>query len=112
MEFSDYQRLAFRTASQVGELERRQLIAALGLTGEAGELAELVKKQIGHGHPVTKDAIAKELGDTLWYAACIATLYGLDLGQIAEKNIDKLRTRYPEGFSSADSIERRDTGEP
>mgnify|MGYP001251288049 CR=1 FL=1 len=64
MTFDEYQRLAYRTARQDGDLERRRLVAALGLTGEAGELGELVKKQIGHGHDVPREAIAKELGDT------------------------------------------------
>lgn len=112
MELSDYQRLAGRTARQDGSLERRRLVATLGLTGEAGELAELVKKQIGHGHEIPPDAMAKELGDVLWYAAAIATLYGLDLAQIAAENIAKLRQRYPEGFRSDDSIARRDVQEP
>ena len=108
MRLDDYQRLADRTASREGTLERRRLIAALGLTGEAGELAELVKKQIGHGHTIDADTIGKELGDVLWYAATIATLYELDLAAIAEANIAKLRARYPAGFSQSDSVERRD----
>lgn len=108
MNFTTYQQLAYRTASRDGDLEKRQLIAALGLAGEAGEVAELIKKQIGHHHPLNSAAIAKELGDALWYIACVATLYDLDLTQIATENIDKLRQRYPEGFTSTDSLERRD----
>ena len=108
MNFTAYQQLAFRTAHREGDLHKRRLIAALGLAGEAGEVAELIKKQIGHGHEIKSQAIAKELGDALWYVACVATLYDLDLKQIAEDNIAKLRQRYPEGFSSAESIKRRD----
>ena len=111
MEFDLYQRLAYRTARQDASLERQRLVAALGLAGEAGEVAELVKKQIGHGHEVAAETVAKELGDALWYVALVATLYDLDLGRIAEENIAKLRQRYPEGFSSTDSIERRDVAE-
>ena len=109
MNFSDYQRLAYRTAGGDADLEKRRLIAALGLTGEAGEVGEVVKKEIGHGHPEDRDKIAKELGDVLWYAALLATLYDLDLGEVANANIEKLRKRYPEGFSTSDSLERRDT---
>ncbi len=108
MNFSEYQQLAFRSATRQGDLEKVRLIAGLGLTGEAGEVAELIKKQIGHGHELAPEKLAKELGDTLWYVACLATLYELDLDQIAETNMAKLRKRYPEGFRGEDSIERRD----
>lgn len=111
MNLTAYQQLAFRTARRDGDCDKRRLIAALGLAGEAGEVAELIKKQIGHGHDIQSQAIAKELGDALWYVACVATLYDLDLNQIAEDNIAKLRKRYPEGFSSAESIQRRDLTE-
>lgn len=109
MDFATYQRLAARTASADADMERRRLIAALGLTGEAGEVAELIKKEIGHGHPPDAQKIAKEVGDVLWYAALLATLYDLNLGDIAAANIEKLRHRYPEGFSTEDSLQRRDT---
>ena len=108
MNLADYQRLAALTARQDGSVSQRRLVAALGLNGEAGELGELIKKEIGHGHAIPREAIAKELGETLWYVAAVATLYDLDLAQIAEANIEKLRQRYPDGFSRADSIARRD----
>jgi NTP pyrophosphatase (non-canonical NTP hydrolase) len=108
MNFSEYQQLALRTARSDQSLDIRRLIATLGLAGEAGEVAELVKKQIGHGHNVAPEQVAKELGDALWYTALVATLYDLDLQQIARENIEKLRRRYPEGFSSSDSISRQD----
>jgi NTP pyrophosphatase (non-canonical NTP hydrolase) len=75
----------------------------LGLCGEAGEFAEVVKKVTEHG--VTeikgKDALAamsEELGDVLYYVAAIANYLNLDLLQIAVNNIKKLRERYPDGF--------------
>lgn len=108
MDFSEYQRLALRTARSDQTLDVRRLIAALGLAGEAGEVAELVKKQIGQGHDVAPEQVAKELGDALWYTALVATLYDLDLQEIAGENIEKLRRRYPEGFSSDDSVARLD----
>lgn len=108
MQLAEYQRLAARTARADGEIERRRLVAALGLAGEAGEVAELIKKQIGHGHDVPAEQIAKELGDALWYVAALATLYDLELAQIAAANIEKLRQRYPDGFSSEASVARQD----
>ena len=108
MYISDYQRLAGMTARPGEDMEKRRMIAALGLTGEAGELAEVVKKEVGHGHPEDREKIAKELGDVMWYVAAVASTYGLCLENVAEANIAKLRARYPEGFSTAASIARVD----
>jgi NTP pyrophosphatase (non-canonical NTP hydrolase) len=78
----------------------------LGLTGEAGEVADIIKKTVFHGHELDLVELEKELGDVLWYLANIATVSGLNLSDIAEKNIEKLKKRYPEGFSQERSINR------
>lgn len=105
--FQDYQNEAARTAPP-GKDELQLSIFALGLVGEAGEVAELVKKQVGHGHDADVSKVRKELGDVLWYLAALATYYDLDLDDIAQGNIDKLRLRYPDGFSSEASKARID----
>lgn len=105
-DFQTYQTQAARTAGAGGEKERRLLIAALGLAGESGEFANKVKKLIAHGHPITPDELADELGDVLWYIAEAATSCGLNLAEIAQNNINKLSKRYPNGFSQQDSINR------
>lgn len=70
----------------------------LGLTGEAGETADKIKKILrdkdGMVSSEDKDLIAKELGDTLWYIAAIARYLDLPLSEIAQGNIDKLESRY------------------
>ena len=70
----------------------------LGLTGEAGETADKVKKIIRDkkGEPSDEDraAIVKELGDVLWYVASISRYLGIPLSDVAQKNIDKLEDRY------------------
>ena len=109
--FSDYQRGAAITAR--GEVYLtpeygRIAIAAMGLAGESGELIDHLKKVIGHGHAVDKDYLTKELGDILWYVAEIATVSGIDLGDVAIANEKKLRMRYPQGFSVDRSVNRRD----
>jgi NTP pyrophosphatase (non-canonical NTP hydrolase) len=104
--FNDYQRLAERTAGAGGDGERRLVIAALGLAGEAGEFANLVKKLTAHGHPIHPATLADELGDVLWYLAEAASACGLDLAQIGRDNIAKLQRRYPEGFSQERSRNR------
>lgn len=80
--------------------------SGLGIAGEAGEVADIIKKEVGHGHPAEPERIKKEVGDVLWYAADIARRYGFRLSEVATANIEKLRARYPEGFSSERSINR------
>ena len=96
MKFVDYQRLSRRTARYPGAGED-MTYPVLGLCGEAGEVAEKVKKMIrDDGGVLTderRDALAKELGDVLWYAAQVATEAELDLDAIATANLDKLLSR-------------------
>lgn len=103
-----YQNLANRSAGAGGEGDRRLMVAALGLAGEAGEFANLVKKMTAHGHPFDPASLKDELGDVLWYLAEAATAAGLDLNEIAQENVDKLLKRYPEGFSQENSVNRED----
>jgi NTP pyrophosphatase (non-canonical NTP hydrolase) len=104
---NEYQNLAARTAGAGEKGERRQIIAALGLAGEAGEFANLIKKMTAHGHPTNKEILADELGDILWYLAEAATACDLELKNVAQMNVDKLSERYPEGFSQDRSINRK-----
>jgi len=103
-----YQELANRSAGAGGDGERRLMVAALGLAGEAGEFANLVKKMTAHGHPFDPEALKDELGDVLWYLAEAATAAGLSLNETAQDNVDKLRKRYPEGFSQENSLHREE----
>lgn len=103
---NQYQHLAQRTSGAGGDGQRRLIIAALGLAGEAGEFANMVKKLTAHGHDISPNTLADELGDVIWYVAEAATACGLDLDEIARQNVEKLRKRYPEGFSEERSIHR------
>lgn len=108
---NDYQRAALRTA-QVDAADPLSALAlasdALGLTGEAGEVADIIKKRVGHGHPLDSYEVMKELGDVLWYLAVLSHRIGCSLEQVAVANVEKLKARYPEGFSSERSINRRE----
>ena len=104
---NEYQQLAGRTAGAGGDGERRLMVAALGLAGEAGEFANLVKKLTAHGHDISPAILADELGDVLWYVAEAATACGLNMGDIAQENVCKLQERYPEGFAEERSINRQ-----
>jgi NTP pyrophosphatase (non-canonical NTP hydrolase) len=101
-----YQQAARRTSRSDQELDMRLMVAALGLVGEAGEVADQIKKIVGHGHPVNPAHLIEELGDVLWYLAEIAGLFGGSLGSAAVVNVRKLEARYPEGFSEEASRER------
>lgn len=103
MTFSDYQREALRTS--IAEPHReRLLVQALGLNGEAGEVAELIKKWAWHGQPLDADKLSIEIGDCLWYLADLASACGLNLDNIAQQNVEKLATRYPNGFTGDGGI--------
>lgn len=106
----EYQKEAMRTATRAeGEEvdpEVHVAVLALGLAGEAGEVADLIKKTLGHGHALESAVLQKELGDVLWYLAVLAKHFGMSLDGIAAANIHKLRLRYPDGFTRAASIGR------
>jgi NTP pyrophosphatase (non-canonical NTP hydrolase) len=168
----DYQRDAIRSWGATSDLKFDLQILQLGLVGEAGEVADLIKKIKGHGHPPDRERLIKELGDVLWYVAvlhyalslkerapkplhvekrkpadpptnsiqnaiglCISAAelvqyiagVGSDFGvilmfikemaeesestlrEVAQANINKLKLRYPDGFSSQASQRRADT---
>jgi NTP pyrophosphatase (non-canonical NTP hydrolase) len=81
-------------------------VLTLGLMGEAGEFAEHIKKHIGHGHDINPVLLQKELGDILWYWSQLHQYFGFDPRLTMGLNIEKLRRRYPGGFSSERSISR------
>jgi NTP pyrophosphatase (non-canonical NTP hydrolase) len=109
MLLNEYQNLAARTANHDLSIEDRITASALGVAGEAGEVADLWKKVRFHGHPMTAELCQKlviELGDVLFYVADIASALGFDLETVAKLNNEKLRRRYPEGFSCDASLNR------
>ena len=106
LSMSTYQVLAHKTSNISLDRQIRLTAAVLGLTGEAGEVADVFKKHIAHGHPLDKDSLIREVSDILWYIAEIATLFEISLDTVGWGNIQKLKARYPEGFSSYRSINR------
>jgi NTP pyrophosphatase (non-canonical NTP hydrolase) len=108
MEADQYQQLALRTLAAGLDPQQRLTNAALGLSGEAGEFADSVKKHLFHGHPLEHDALQKELGDVLWYVALACDSLNLSMADVMQANIEKLRRRYPAGFSSDLSLHREE----
>lgn len=113
MDFKEYQDLSSKTANKMEHImaEGRTLELlnyCLGLAGESGELIDYIKKVIFHKHELNLYHVEKELGDILWYVSQLARVLNLDMGDIAETNIEKLKKRYPNGFSTEKSVNRDD----
>jgi len=113
MQFSEYQKES-RVTAAYPELNNNFIYPTLGLVGESGELAEKVKKlmrdkQMFTPAEVTDDVkaeILKELGDVMWYTAQLATEFGVSLDDVAEQNIEKLRSRLERGKIGGDGDDR------
>lgn len=99
MDFSEYSELVKTTAARPMEITAELTDWALGISSEAGEIAEIVKHVVFHKHSFDKDHLVEELGDLLWYAAMMADCCGVPLEEVATRNIKKLAIRYPKGFS-------------
>lgn len=97
MNFNEYQKQALTTVLSTGDDFKDLLHWVLGLNGEAGEVAEKLKKIIrdknGEITDEDKQELAKELGDVLWYIAVFAHDLGVPLSEIAQINLDKLASR-------------------
>ena len=77
-----------------------------GMVAEIGEFHGIYQK-VYQGHAAKDEHLKKELGDLLWFIAEYCTSRGWDLGEIAQMNIDKLKTRYPKGFDADKSLHRK-----
>jgi len=106
MNLDTYQQQAGRTDPHPPGSRDAMLNGVLGLAGEVGEVVEAVKKHVFHGHALDRQALVGELGDVLWYVARLAAAFGISLGDVAVRNLDKLQRRYPNGFSSECSRNR------
>src|ERR1051326_9075013 len=106
MDFDEYQFESMRTAGHPDQWgmhlpprDAQLLCGALGLSGEAGEFADAVKKMFFHKKPISDDVLMKEAGDCLWYISLICDAKGWTISDVASRNIEKLKLRYPDGFS-------------
>lgn len=123
MNGNDYQAFAMRTRNTMAT-ERLSLMAdtymgdphldiggvvngCFGLSGEVGEFNDMVKKWIFHEKDLDIDHAQKEVGDILWYIAMICESFGWNMDEIMQKNVDKLKARYPDGFDVARSAHRQ-----
>jgi NTP pyrophosphatase (non-canonical NTP hydrolase) len=109
MDLNDYQQSALVTAIYPNRGSNFPY-PALGLAGEAGEVADKLKKVIRDNDGVltdpVRDAVAKELGDVMWYVAVLAAELDYDLNTIAQNNLDKLASRLERGVISGSGDNR------
>lgn len=87
------------------------LNSSMGLAGEAGEFIDAVKKHLFQGHPLDSSKLVNELGDILFYAELAAIALNIDTKTVIQRNMHKLRTRYPDGFTEEKSQHRRQPDE-
>lgn len=108
MNFKTYQKLAYKTTGGLKAKDRVfwTLVSALGLAGEAGEVVDYIKKVVGFKHDLDREKLKEELGDCLWYISDLCTKFNISLDDTAKFNIQKLKKRYPKGFSRKNSKKR------
>lgn len=106
MEIKEYQDKSIRTINK--SLTKEQLISNMvfGINGETGEVTDILKKHLFHGHELDIQHLKEELGDTMFYLVNLASIYEIDFSEILQTNIDKLIKRYPDGFDKDKSINR------
>ncbi len=106
MTINEYQRLAMTTLNPALSEKDVLINGVMGLCGESGEAIDIVKKHLAQGHELDREALINELGDVAWYLAETAYALGVDLETVLARNIAKLKRRYPEGFDTAQSVNR------
>lgn len=106
----DYRAEVLRTCPnfKTDSLETKMNLAGLGIAGEAGEVADLIKKFNFHGKPFDRDKLIKEMGDVYWYLEYLGAAIGVDTLEIQQANAAKTRARFPNGFSHAAANARAD----
>ena len=90
-----YQVEARRTINRALTDDQRLLDASAGLAEEAGEVLAHVRKHVRQGRSLARDAVTLELGDALWCLAIAADTLGVTLAEVAQRNVEKLRSRFP-----------------
>ncbi len=108
MDFNEYQKEAKKTL--IYKKDDKLQYLTLGLTGEAGEVADKIKKIMrdkdGKVSEEDKDALVKELGDVLWYMSQVADFLGIEFEQVAKQNLEKLFSRYERGVIKGEGDNR------
>ena len=106
MTINEYQKLAMTTLNPALSQKDVLINGVMGLCGESGEAIDIVKKHLAQGHELDREKLVKELGDIAWYLAETAYALEVPLEEVLQRNINKLKARYPVGFDIEKSIHR------
>ena len=108
MQVNEYQKAAVETLNPALNQKEVLINSVMGLCGEFGEAIDIVKKWLMQGHELDKEHLVKELGDVAWYLAEAATALDIPLEAVFQGSLDKLRQRFPNGFDTGASVNRKE----
>ena len=108
MHVNEYQKAAMAARNPVLDNKDVLINSVMGLCGESGEAIDIVKKWLMQGHELDKEHLVRELGDVAWYLAEAATALDIPLEAVFQGNLDKLRQRFPNGFDTGASVNRKE----
>ena len=108
MQVNEYQKAAMATLNLALDKKDVLINSIMGLCGESGEAIDIVKKWLMQGHELDKEHLVRELGDVAWYLAEAATALDIPLEAVFQGNLDKLRQRFPNGFDTGASVNRKE----
>ena len=108
MQVNEYQKAAMATLNPALDKKNVLINSVMGLCGESGEAIDIVKKWLMQGHELDKEHLVRELGDVAWYPAEAATALDVPLETVFQGNLDKLRQRFPNGFDTGASVNRKE----
>ena len=109
MTANDYQLEAMKTASGMeggDDMELLLMMGLMGMTGESGKAVDMLEKSMFQVHEMDKHTLALEIGAVAYYAAVAAFGLGYTLDDILSMNVEKVRSRYPDGFDPERSRNR------
>lgn len=108
MQVNEYQKAAMATLNPALDKKDVLINSVMGLCGESGEAIDIVKKWLMQGHELDKEHLVRELEDVAWYLAEAATALDIPLEAVFQGNLDKLRQRFPNGFDTGASVNRKE----
>ena len=108
MQVNEYQKAAMATLNPALDKKNVLINSVMGLCGESGEAIDIVKKWLMQGHELDREHLVRELGDVAWYLAEAATALDVPLEAVFQGNLDKLRQRFPDGFDTGASVNRKE----
>ncbi len=110
MEYKDYQTESKRTCPNLNDQLRQGLAdemhMVLGISTEAGELLDAYKKHFAYGKELDKTNVGEEIADIMWYVSNLCRMLNIDMEEMLQRNIAKLKARYPEKFDEIKALNR------